>query len=62
MDLQLAEKPPHRPGNSIDRGVLEKLEARLGGCTRGSGSASRTSAKAECSVKASIFFIPKTGS
>ncbi len=30
MDLQLAEKPRHRPGDSIDRGVLEKLEARLG--------------------------------
>jgi uncharacterized protein len=30
MDLQLAEKPRHRPGVSIDRGVLEKLEARLG--------------------------------
>jgi uncharacterized protein len=30
MDLQLAEKPRHRPGPSIDRGVLEKLEERLG--------------------------------
>ena len=30
MDLQLAEKPRHRPGLSIDRGVLEKLEERLG--------------------------------
>jgi hypothetical protein len=30
MDLQLAEKPRHRPGLSIDRGVLEKLEGRLG--------------------------------
>jgi predicted MPP superfamily phosphohydrolase len=29
MDLQLAEKPRHRPGLSIDRGVLEKLEERL---------------------------------
>ena len=30
MDFQLAEKPRHRPGLSIDRGVLEKLEERLG--------------------------------
>jgi predicted MPP superfamily phosphohydrolase len=30
MDLQLAEKPRNRPGLSIDRGVLEKLEERLG--------------------------------
>jgi uncharacterized protein len=30
MDLQLAEKPRHRPSPSIDRGVLEKLEERLG--------------------------------
>src|SRR5207302_9097205 len=30
MDFQLAEKPRHRPGRSIDRGVLEKLEERLG--------------------------------
>ncbi len=30
MDLQLAEKPRHRPGVSIDCGVLEKLEERLG--------------------------------
>jgi uncharacterized protein len=30
MDLQLAEKPRHRPGPSTDRGVLEKLEERLG--------------------------------
>jgi uncharacterized protein len=30
MDLQLAEKPRHRPGPSIDGGVLEKLEERLG--------------------------------
>jgi hypothetical protein len=30
MDFQLAEKPRHRPGPSIDRGVLEKLEGRLG--------------------------------
>ena len=30
MDLQLAEKPRHRPGPSIDRGVPEKLEERLG--------------------------------
>ncbi len=30
MDLQLPEKPRHRPGLSIDRGVLEKLEERLG--------------------------------
>jgi hypothetical protein len=30
MNLQLAEKPRHRPGPSIDRGVLEKLEERLG--------------------------------
>src|SRR5260370_31387830 len=30
MDLQLAGKPRHRAGLSIDRGVLEKLEERLG--------------------------------
>jgi hypothetical protein len=30
MDLQLAEKPRQRAGLSIDRGVLEKLEERLG--------------------------------
>ena len=30
MDLQLAERPRHRPGLSIDCDVLEKLEARLG--------------------------------
>ena len=30
MDLQLAERPRNRPGLSIDRGVLEKLEERLG--------------------------------
>ena len=30
MNIQLAEKPRHRPGLSIDRGVLEKLEERLG--------------------------------
>jgi uncharacterized protein len=30
MDFQLAEKPRHRPGLSIDLGVLEKLEERLG--------------------------------
>jgi uncharacterized protein len=30
MDLQLAEKPRHCPGFSIDRGALEKLEERLG--------------------------------
>jgi hypothetical protein len=30
MELQLAEKPRHRRGLSIDRSVLEKLEARLG--------------------------------
>ena len=30
MDFRLAEKPRHRPGPSIDRGVLEKLEERLG--------------------------------
>ena len=30
MDLQFAERPLHRGGLSIDRSVLEKLEARLG--------------------------------
>jgi predicted MPP superfamily phosphohydrolase len=30
MDVQLAEKPRQRAGLSIDRGVLEKLEERLG--------------------------------
>jgi hypothetical protein len=30
MDFQVAEKPRHRPGLSIDRGMLEKLEERLG--------------------------------
>ena len=30
MDLQLAEKPRHRRGRSIDQTVLENLEARLG--------------------------------
>jgi predicted MPP superfamily phosphohydrolase len=30
MDLQLAEKPRQRAGLSIDRGMLEKLEERLG--------------------------------
>lgn len=30
MDLQIAEKPRHRRGLSIDQSVLEKLEARLG--------------------------------
>jgi predicted MPP superfamily phosphohydrolase len=30
MDLQLAESPRHRAGLSIDQGVLEKLEQRLG--------------------------------
>ena len=30
MDLQFAERPLHRGGFSIDRSVLEKLEARLG--------------------------------
>jgi hypothetical protein len=30
MDFQLAEKPRQRAGLSIDRGVLEKLEERLG--------------------------------
>jgi predicted MPP superfamily phosphohydrolase len=30
MDLELAEKPRQRAGPSIDRGVLEKLERRLG--------------------------------
>jgi hypothetical protein len=30
MDLQLAEKPRHRRGLSIDQSVLEKLETRLG--------------------------------
>ena len=30
MDLQLAEKPRHRPGPLIDRDVFEKLEERLG--------------------------------
>ena len=30
MDLQLAEKPRQRPSLPIDRGVLEKLEQRLG--------------------------------
>jgi predicted MPP superfamily phosphohydrolase len=30
MDLQLAERPQHRGGLSIDENVLEKLEARLG--------------------------------
>ena len=30
MDLQLAEKPRHRRGLSIDQSVLEKLEQRLG--------------------------------
>jgi hypothetical protein len=30
MNLQLAEKPRQRAGLSIDRGVLEKLEERVG--------------------------------
>src|SRR5947199_10542379 len=30
MDLRLAEKPRHRAGLSIEHGVLEKLEERLG--------------------------------
>jgi len=30
MDVQLAERPRHRAGLSIDQGVLEKLEERLG--------------------------------
>ena len=30
MDVQLAEKPRQRAGLSIDRGMLEKLEERLG--------------------------------
>jgi uncharacterized protein len=30
MDVQLAERPRQRPGLSIDQGVLERLEERLG--------------------------------
>ena len=61
MDLQLAEKPRHRPGPSIDRGVLEKLEERLGRLYARQRLGIEGEREGRVIGQASIWFIPRTG-